>query len=540
MIHIMKIFRTVLFIIVFLFSYGELRSQNINIVPLPEKMTVQEGCFNLRNNLKIGISSAELRDAAVYLRGILSVPTGYHCEIVKGIGNITLLISKKQIDPLDESYSLIANPKNVTIKANTYRGIINGISSLRQLLPDEIESHKLVKNVRWSVPAVTIEDKPAFHWRGLMMDVSRHFFDKKEVKEFLDLMALYKLNKFHWHLTDDQGWRIEIKKYPLLTRYSSWRKYNYLDSICMRRERDEKNSDFAFPKERFKVIDGDSLYGGYYTQDDIKDIVKYAAIRGIDVIPELDMPSHTYSMVSRYTFLACNEVCGQLCPGKDTTLEFCKNVYDEVFKLFPFNYVSIGGDEVNMSIWKNCKDCQQRIKDKGLKSEFELQSWFIHEMEHHFNSKGKRLIGWDEILEGGLSPTATVDWWRGYQTDVVQRTTAHGNEIILCPTTYCYFDSPQDNKTIQNIYLGKIVPDGLSAKQYSLIKGMQANIWAEQIPTRNRQQFMVYPRALALAEKSWTKENLQDWGNFLKRLKMQLNRLDVMKVNYRKLDSSMK
>jgi hexosaminidase len=522
-----------------IFSSMQVESQTINIIPRPDKVTMLKGSYQLRNNTKIGITSPLLRNAAVYLKQILS-PTGYRYTIVKGAGQINLVLSPGKTSPLEESYTLSVTHQKITIKAPTYRGIVNGIASLRQLLPDTIESRGVVKGVAWTVPAVRITDKPLYHWRGLMMDVSRHFFDKKEVEDFLDVMALYKLNKFHWHLTDDQGWRLEIKKYPLLTKKGAWRKLGHYDFVCMDREKKENNPEFKLEQDKFHVIDGDTLYGGYYTQQDIKDIVKYAAVRGIDVVPELDMPGHCLAAVSNYPTLTCAGAGGPLCPGKDSTMMFCKNVYDEVFSLFPFNYVSIGGDEVNMSNWQACPDCQRRIKSEGLKSEVELHAWFIHQMEKHFNDHGKRLIGWDEILEGGLSPTSTVDWWRGDHGDVVQKTTAHGNEAILCPTTFCYFDYMQDDNTIRRLYEGKIVPDSLSARQLTLIKGMQANVWAEFIPSRERQQFQVFPRALALAERAWTRPDMQDWTSFSDRLKSQLKRLDVMKVNYRPLVTTKK
>ena len=393
------------------------------------------------------------------------------------------------------------------------------------------------------VPDVEIADCPAYHWRGLMLDVARHFYTKKEVERFLDMMALYKLDKFHWHLTDGQGWRIEINKYPLLTRKGAWRKLMDIDQLCMNRERAEKNPDFIIPRSKFKVVNGDSLYGGYYTQKDIREIVRYAAVRGIDVIPEIDMPGHSDAAIASYPYLSCfdNPSPGSpLCPGKDSTLEFCKNVYKEIFSLFPYHYAHIGGDEVDKTNWKKCPYCQARIKSEGLKSEEELQSWFIHQMEQFFNAHGRRLIGWDEIMEGGLSPTATVDWWRSAFGDVVKKTTDHGNEVILCPTSFCYFDYPQDNNTLKMLYLGHIVPDGLSDSQKKLIKGMQANIWTEQIPSEKRLQFMVFPRALALAERAWTQSDLQSWDSFSNRLPGQLRRLEVMKVNYRPLVSEKK
>lgn len=531
-----KKIRRLFVFLVLLLPFMEILGQ-VNIVPLPQKAITHNGYFYLKNNQKIGISNSSLKDAAAYLKGILS-STGYHFIIHKGRGTINLILTGSKKYSSDESYTLSVLNQRIDIKAKSYRGIIDGIASLRQLLPDEVESKTIVKGIKWSVPTVDIFDKPSYKWRGLMLDVSRHFYNKKQVEEFLDLMALYKFNKFHWHLTDDQGWRIEIKKYPLLTEKGAWRKMIDIDQMCIDRAKKEGNPNFEIPKDKFKVIKGDTLYGGYYTQQDIKDIVKYAAIRGIDVIPELDMPGHCFAAVSNYKGLTCFETtsAAPFCPGKDSTMRFCKNVYNEVFKLFPYKYVHLGADEVDETNWKKCSDCQKRIKDEGLKSEVQLHAWFVHQMEKYFNNNGKKMIGWDEILEGGLSPTATVDWWRGELGDVVNKTTAHGNEVVLCPTTYCYFDYQQDNNTIKRLYLGKIIPDSLSTKQCSLIKGMQANIWTEFIPSQERMQYMAYPRALALSERAWTNSVLQNWDSFSIRLQAQLKRLNVMNVNYRGLN----
>lgn len=515
-------------------------SAHIDIVPLPSKVVEHTGSFVIKNGQSVCYSNIQLKDAATYLKQILS-STGYRFTLKKGSGDINLVLLSPT-DKKDASYSLAVTGKKIVIKAKSYRGIINGVSSLRQLLPDEIESSNVVKDVKWTVPAVDITDKPAYEWRGLMLDVSRHFYTKQEVERFLDMMALYKFNKFHWHLTDDQGWRVEIKKYPLLTQKGAWRKMINIDEMCMNREKGENNPDFIIPKSKFKVIDGDSLYGGYYTQEDIKEIVKYAAVRGIDVIPELDMPGHCYAAVANYQYITCFKTpswgtlfSAPICPGRDAAMDFCKNVYKEIFSMFPYSYVHLGADEVDKANWQKCPECQARIKKEGLKSEVELHSWFVHQMEKFFNANGKRLIGWDEILEGGLSATATVDWWRGEIGDVVKKSTDHGNEVILCPTTYCYFDYGQDNNTVERLYKAHIVPDGLSTKQLSLIKGMQANIWAELIPSNGRMQFMVFPRALALAEQAWSGAERLSWSDFSNRLQSQLKRMDVMKVNYRPL-----
>lgn len=527
-----------LFLALLLFS-GSSAIASVNIVPLPTKVVEGTGSFTLKNGQVISVGSPALNNAANYLKRILTRATGFNIKTKTGAGQIALVLQTPRNEQ-DESYNLTVTSKKVTIKAHSYRGVINGIASLRQLLPNEIEEHQVVKGINWTVPVVQIYDKPNFAWRGLMLDPVRHFYTVEETERFLDQMALYKFNKFHWHLTDGQAWRIEIKKYPLLTQKGAWRKLlSDIDLGCISRAKKENNPTLLLPKKNFKVENGDSLYGGFYTQDEIRQVVHYAAIRGIDVIPELDMPGHNWIATQCYPWLSCsNDGNDPLCLGKETTLEYCKNVYAEIFKLFPYEYIHIGGDEVNRDRWKTCPDCQNRIKQENLKDITELQSWFTRYMEKYFNQNKRHLIGWDEILEGGISPTASVCWWRGDHTDVVKNSTEHGNQVILCPTTFCYFDYGQDNNTLRHIYEGAIVPTDLTPAQLKLIKGIQANIWGEWIPSEARMQFMVFPRALAMAEKAWTPTAKQNWADFQQRLNAQLPRLQAAGINYRPLETT--
>ena len=392
----------------------------------------------------------------------------------------------------------------------------------------------------WGIPSVQIQDAPRFGWRGLMLDVSRHFYSKEEVMEFLDLMALYKLNKFHWHLTDDQGWRLEIKKYPLLTEKGAWRKFNNHDRDCMKYAAEQDNPDYEIPTDKMQIVEGDTLYGGFYTQEDVKEVIAYAQVRGIDIIPELDMPGHMLAAVSNYDGVSCFEETGwgstfssPVCPGKDSALEFCKNVYTELIELFPYEYVHIGGDEVEKTNWKKCPDCQARMKEHGLKTEEELQAWFIHEMEHFFNSKGKKMIGWDEIIEGGLSETATVMWWRSWAKLAPSQTTGQGNDLIFTPNAPFYLDYAQDKKSVQNIYNYEPMKEVPDADKQHLVKGVQGNIWCEWIPSRERMHYMAAPRMLAIAELGWSANDRKDWADFQVRMADQFGRLNVMDVQYR-------
>ena len=508
----------------------------VNIIPKPTSVLEHEGVFVLKNGLTIGYNDTSLAPAATYLQEMLTRATGFRINTKAGKGKIQLTL----FDPVedDESYILDADKGGVNICAASYRGIINGIATLRQLLPNEIEQSSKCQSVKWELPAVTVKDRPNFHWRGLMLDPVRHFFSVEETKRLLDEMALYKLNKFHWHLSDNEGFRMEVKAYPGLTSDTvAWRRFNYHDHQCLDRASKENNPAMLIPWKFFKEVEGyGELYGGYYTQDEIRDVVKYAAVRGIDVIPEIDMPGHNGAACYCYKWLSCTQNGVEpLCLGRQSTIEFAEKVYDEVFQLFPYEYVSIGGDEVNRRRWSECNECKKRIQSEGLKDVSELQAWFTKKMEKYFNAHGKRILGWDEILEGGLSKTATVHWWRGDHPDVTQKSTAMGNEVVLCPFTFLYFDYAQDDNTLRNIYDGDIVPVDLTAEQLKLIKGMQANIWCERIPTEARMEWMVFPRALALAEKAWTPRAEQKWDDFFPRLQSHLKRLDAMGIQYRPL-----
>ena len=510
----------------------------VNIIPKPTAVTEYEGAWTLPSELTISYSHKTLAPAAGYLEEILAPATGYGIKTKKGTkGDIRLVLTTPSAD-LDESYTLLSGPDGVTITSASYKGIIHGISTLRQLLPYQIECKSLLRGVEWKVPAVKVEDKPSYEWRGLMLDPVRHFYSIEETKNLLDLMALYKFSKFHWHLIDSQAWRIEIKKYPLLTSKGAWRDpaNEYIDKACEQSAIDGRNPSMKLPKEHMREIDGKVMYGGYYSQDDIREIVEYAAVRGIDVVPEIDMPGHNWMATQCYPWLSCgHDGTDPLCLGSDEVIQFAKDVFKEVFELFPYGYAEIGGDEVSRIKWQNCPLCQERIRKENLGGLEELQSWFTKEMEKYFNANGRRLIGWDEILEGGVSPTAIVNWWQGYHADVVQRSTAGGNEVICCPTTYCYFDYPQNNETMRTLYEGAVVPEDLSEEQHKLVKGMQGNIWGEFIPSEARMHYMAFPRAIALAEKAWTEKTDQNWDCFIARMEEQLARLSTMKVAYRPL-----
>ena len=500
-----------------------------DIVPIPDQITWEKGEFSITKSTTIGHGNfADGRLAAEYLQAAVRQMTGLMLKIVKGEkANIVITTGRNG----DDNYELTVKKNRITINGADYNGVVCGIATLRQLIDGK------------AVPCVTITDSPRFGWRGFHLDCSRHFFSKDEVKEIIDLMALYKLNRFHWHLTDDQGWRIEIKKYPLLTERGAWRTYNNQDSICLRRAVTEDTDYMLLPDAKKRVENGDTLYGGYYSQDDIREIVAYARQRGIETVPEIDMPGHMLAAISNYDGLSCFKQIGwgkvftsPLCPGKDSMLRFCRDVWDEVFQLFPYEYVHIGGDEVEKDNWKKCPDCQQRIKDHRLKDEKELQSWFIKDMEKYINKHGRKMIGWDEIIEGGLSETATLMWWRTWEPNAIPHATAQGNDVIYCPNAQFYIDYSEDKAKLPAMYDYELLPNTLNDEQKSHVLGVQANLWTEWVPSRERALYMYFPRILALSELAWSKPERKNFEDFQRRLVGQYDLLNRLNVPYRMPD----
>ena len=496
-----------------------------DIVPYPNSLEARSGDFDMRTAV-VSVDDAlgeQARKAA-----------GDFGELLTGWQGAGKAESENPVafayDPslAAEQYTLEIKKDRIDISASSLNGTLYAIQTLKQLMPVDIyggkpRSQAQIQEGAWTVPCVKISDSPRFGYRGMHMDVARHFFDVATVKRYLDAMSLHKLNTLHWHLTDDQGWRIEIKRYPDLTLKGGFRNGTVVG----------KNWD---------EYDG-IRYGGYYTQDEIREVVAYAASLGIDIIPEVDMPGHMSGAIAVYPELSCFDRQGwghtfsdPLCPGKDATLEFCKDVYREIFELFPFEYVHLGADEVEKDNWEKCPNCQWRIKKEGLKDEKELQSWFVHEMEAFFNENGKKMMGWDEITEGGLSPTAAVMWWRTWARNAALTALEQGNKVYLTPNSHYYFDYQQHATTLRDLYEFSPVPKGAGEEQYPLILGVQANTWAEYIPSRQRQDYMIFPRALAFSDVAWRGETPRDWDEFYPRLLAHFPRLDKLGVNYRPLD----
>ncbi|MDO9511594.1 MAG: family 20 glycosylhydrolase [Bacteroidales bacterium] len=487
----------------------------------------------------------ETKETAELLAGIIekiigTKPQIQHFEDINGFHNSILLSTYNADSALGaEGYKLTSSNSGLVIQANTQAGLFYGIQSLLQLIPIEFHFPN-TRTERIKLPAINITDKPRFSYRGMHLDVSRHFFGPDFIKKYLDLMATFKMNVFHWHLTDDNGWRIEIKKYPELTGICAW----HVD-------RDQQNwRQHEPPKPGEKATKG-----GFYTQDEIKDIIAYAAKRHILIIPEIEMPGHSSEIFAAYPELSCrgkklDVQSGSywpntdiLCAGNDGVFEFIENVLDEVASLFPGPYIHIGGDEADKTQWKQCKKCQTRIKKENLKDENELQSWFIHKAEEILTARGKKLIGWDEILEGGLSPGATVMSWRGMEGGIEAAT--QGHDVIMTPTSHCYFDYYQADPetepeaiggflTLKKVYEFNPIPPSLDESNKKHILGAQGNIWTEYMATESHVLYMAIPRMLAMAEVCWSQENRIDYQDFRRRLRHHFQIFDSTEINYSK------
>ncbi len=514
------------------------KNQSIDIIPQPVKVEQLEGEFIIdeRTSLR-GIGGAEATTVATYLATLISEASTFDISVEDDT-----LRNEKQSIVLEiadsgkkESYSLNVAKDQIYIKATDAVGLFYGVQTLRQLLPPAIEIKNKI-NKAWVIPVVAIQDEPAFAWRGMHLDVSRHFFSVDFIKQFIDRLAFYKFNTFHLHLTDDQGWRIEIKKYPQLTEQGAWRVFNDQDSVCM--EKSITNPDFALPAQFLRGEGSNQMYGGYYTQEEIKEIVTYASDHFVTIIPEIDMPGHMKAALNSFSELSCVDGSGwgkifsiPLCPCEESTYTFVENVLDEIVPLFPGEYIHIGADEVDKITWAKAKSCTDLMPKEGLKEVDELQGYFVRRIEKYLRSKGKKMIGWDEVLDGGVDSTTTVMYWRGWIPEAPIKAANEGHDVIMSPTSHCYFDYVPDNTTLEHTYSFNPIPDHLAAdKEYKII-GLQANIWTEWIPTVSRLDYMTMPRMMALSEVAWTSN--KNFVDFKERLKAHYKRLDILKIKYR-------
>jgi hexosaminidase len=503
------------------------------IIPFPKEINELNGFLTLEKHITFK-SIEYFGNENKFLFNHLHKNLGFEFKTTQ-LERDAQILFKKNTTLSDEAYKLSVD-KNIVIEANTQKGMFYGIQSLLQLLPPQHLDSLGIENVK--IPKIIIKDEPRFQYRGMHLDVSRHFFPVSFIKEYIDHLAMLKMNTFHWHLTDDQGWRIEIKQYPDLTNKGAYRDETLIGHY--------NDTPQQFDGER---------YGDFYTQEELKEIVRYASKRHVTVIPEIEMPGHAQAAIHAYPELGCTGeqvpvatkwgVFSTIFCPKEETFTFLKNVLDEVMPLFPGEYIHIGGDEAPKEQWKSCNHCQKLIADKDLKDEHGLQSYFIKEIKKHINSKGKKIIGWDEILEGGLAPNATVMSWRGTQGAVAAAN--QGHDVILTPTSHAYFDYYQatyeDEPTaiggylpLKKVYSFNPIPKQLQGTEAAKhVLGAQGNIWTEYITTEDQAEYMAFPRMLAMAEVSWSgpTENLEvDYPAFLTRVEPFLERLDVLNINY--------
>jgi hexosaminidase len=522
------------------------QQHTVSIIPQPVDLQVLTGVWTLTGNATITYNKPEGQKVAAMLVQKLDQPTGFKLAARQGQGGAIQLNLNATADQKlgKEGYALVSSSKGIVIAANEPAGLFYGMQTLLQLFPKEIES-KTAAKVNWTVPEVKITDYPRFAWRGLMLDVSRNFFTTEEVKRYIDEMARFKFNTFHWHLTDDNGWRIEIKSLPRLTEVGAWRVPRY--------------GHFG---ERKAPEPGEAAtVGGFYTQDEIREIIRFAQERNVTIIPEVDVPGHSMAAIAAYPELSCTKdpnttvnpgsnfaewygdgtfkmlIDNTLNPSDEKVYEFLDKVFTELAALFPNPYIHVGGDECYRGYWEKDPGCQALMKQLNATESVKLHGYFMNRLEKMLNAKGKKLLGWDEILEGGLSPGATVMSWRGIKGGIEA---AHlGHDVVMTPTTFAYIDYTQGDPTVDpplyaNLRLKKCysynpLPEGVDAKY---ILGGQGNLWTEQIETLRHAEYMTWPRGWALAEDFWSPDEKKNWDNFVKRVENQFNRADMAEVNY--------
>ena len=519
-----------LFVFIQLFlscSQMEVTNSEVQIIPKPLSQTIVDGKFVINN--ATGISYPEVfKISGEFLRSYIENGMNIKFQDSKDIE----FVADPNVDK-QEGYKLNVLPSKIEIRASTDQGAFYAVQSLRQLFPAEFENGSYAnKNV--AIQCVSVEDEPQFRYRGMHLDVGRHMYSVEFIKKYIDAIAMLKMNTFHWHLTEDQGWRIEIKKYPRLQEISAFR-----DETLVGHYSDQPHK-----------FDG-KRYGGFYTQEEIKSIVTYAEEHHITIIPEIEMPGHSQAAIAAYPELGCSREPVKVatkwgvfeevyCPNQKT-FGFLEDVLDEVIELFPSEYIHIGGDEAPKTRWKECSNCQQLIKREGLKDEHELQNYFITKIEKYLNSKGRQIIGWDEILEGGLAPNATVMSWRG-MNGAIEAAKQHHN-VIMTPTSHCYFDYYQSDNDdeplaiggylpLEKVYGFNPIPDELSKEEAQYVLGAQGNVWTEYMPTEQQVEYMAFPRMLAMSEVVWTSPQSKNYEDFVSRVEYFNKRLDALDVNY--------
>ena len=513
---------------------GHEEADTVSIIPQPRYVQMDEGTFRIDKDTKIFLDEPveEYMRIVGFLNERLLAAAGFSLEITDEMtadGNVIFFMNAGLPS---EAYGIHVEPNRIVIDYGDGAGAFYALQTIFQLLPEEIFADSRQRGVKWEIPCLAMEDAPRFKYRGMHLDVCLHYFDVDFLKKYIDIMALHKVNRFHWHLTEDQGWRLEIKKYPLLTEKGQWRKETVVGSL---------NSG---------VYDG-TPYGGYYSQEQVRDLVQYAAERYVTIIPEIELPGHALAAIACYPELSCGledhyetatkwGVFKQVYCPKETTFEFLEDVFDEVFELFPSEVVHIGGDECPKASWKACPHCQALIRKLGLKDEYELQSWFVTRMEKYINSKGREIIGWDEILQGGLAPNAKVMSWLGEEGGIQAARQHH--EVVMAPHQKYYLDYWQADPdseplamggptTLKTMYEYEPVPEVLTPEEARYIIGVEGCVWTEYMDSPERVEYMAWPRMCAIAETGWTQTG-KDWDGFTRRLETHLGRLDRLDVGY--------
>jgi hexosaminidase len=524
-----------------LVAQEQLPLKPIGLIPLPNKLVQTSGEFKLTKETKLVLMNKTFKTEVDYLNNYFKTNYDFELQVVSVLpsdGNYIIITEPEDKTGQNENYSLSVNQNQILFSSEANAGLFYGMQTLIQLLP-------LEKSAEVKIPCVQITDSPRYQWRGMHLDCSRHFFTKEEVEKYIDYLAMYKFNVFHWHLVDDQGWRIEIKKYPFLTKIGSQRKETLIGKQVW------DKSGVSAKDEKYDGVP----YGGFYTQEDIKEIVAYAGSKYITVVPEIEMPGHSLAALAAYpqysctggpfeTFTKWGVSDDVYCAGNDSTFIFLQNILSEVLDLFPSKYIHIGGDECLKDRWKACPKCQKRIADEKLKDENELQSYFITRIEKFVNSKGRQIIGWDEILDGGLAPNASVMSWRGTEGGIAAAKQKHF--VVMSPGKPCYFDHYQSRDKIKeplaiggfnpldSVYAYNPTPKSLSADEAKYIMGAQGNVWTEYITDFSKVQYMSMPRMAALSEVLWTNPEKKNYKDFIVRLKIHSKTLDKMGVNYAK------